>query len=166
MTKPGIIVLLGLALASAAYGALYFGRTARDRQLEQTCGPELAWIRKEFQLSEADFARVRTLHEAYKPICREYCRRIDEKNGAVATMMMASTNVTPAIEKTLSEAAQLKAQCYAEMIKHFFKVSEAMPPEQGRRYLSWMQSATFPPSHTSMLPHVGPGSSDAPAPHH
>ena len=28
------------------------------------------------------------------------------------------------------------------MLKHFFEVSRTMPPEQGRRYLTWVQEQT------------------------
>jgi hypothetical protein len=98
------------------------------------------------------------LHEAYRPVCAEYCARIDKENRKVAALLGSSTNVTPEIQQALGEAAQLRAQCYAQMLKHFFQVSQAMPPEQGRRYLLWMHSATLGPTHQTMLPRV-----DAPA---
>ncbi len=165
MKRPSIIACLGLGLALVGYGALYLGRTARDRELERKCGPELAWLRKDFQLSDTEFERIRTLHEAYKPVCAEFCRKIDEKNREMARLMMEATNVTPQLRKVLSDAAQLRAECSGEMIRHFLQVSQAMPAEQGRRYLSWMQSITIVPSHESMVPRVGPGPHDAHAHH-
>jgi hypothetical protein len=33
------------------------------------------------------------------------------------------------------------------MLKHFLDVSRAMPPEQGRRYLSWILDQTLLPEH-------------------
>jgi hypothetical protein len=29
------------------------------------------------------------------------------------------------------------------MLRHFYEVSRTMPPEQGRRYLAWVQERTF-----------------------
>jgi hypothetical protein len=29
------------------------------------------------------------------------------------------------------------------MLKHFIAVSQTMPPEQGRRYLAWVEKQTF-----------------------
>lgn len=36
----------------------------------------------------------------------------------------------------------MRSECQAEMLKHFFEVSRAMPPEQGKRYLAWVQEQT------------------------
>jgi hypothetical protein len=160
MKDPWPIVLLGLVLALGAFGGIYGGRTAAYRQLQAECGPELAWIRKEFQLSGADFERVRKLHEAYKPVCAEMCRQVDEQNRELARLLRTAHEVSPEIEEVLSRAAQLRRQCQTEMLKHFFQVSQAMPPEQGRRYLAWMQAQTLTPTHDSMLPKVGATSDD------
>ena len=43
----------------------------------------------------------------------------------------------------LAEIAGLRAQCQAQMLQHFATVSQAMPPEQGRRYLAEMQKITL-----------------------
>ncbi len=42
------------------------------------------------------------------------------------------------------------------MMQHFYEVSRAMPPEQGKRYLAWVQSETLLPGQ--MVPtSPGPG---------
>ena len=43
----------------------------------------------------------------------------------------------------LSAIAALRAQCQAQMLRHFVAVSEAMPPEQGRRYLAEIKRLTL-----------------------
>jgi hypothetical protein len=73
----------------------------------------------------------------------EMCRRIGEKNAEIKDLLAGSATVTPVIEEKLGEAAQLRAQCQKQMLDHFFTVSQAMPPEQGRRYLAWVQERTF-----------------------
>jgi hypothetical protein len=125
------------------------------RELEQTCGPELAWIKTEFELDDATFARVRLLHEAYKPVCEEYCRQIDAQHRKLAQLLSTSEGVTPEITHVVTEANTLRARCQEKMLQHFFEVSHAMPPEEGRRYLAWMREQTLTPSHTRMLPQVG-----------
>jgi hypothetical protein len=58
--------------------------------------------------------------------------------------LLAGTNtVTPEIEKKLAEIAQLRAQCQKNMLEHFYEVSRAMPAEEGRRYLDWIQDQTL-----------------------
>ena len=66
--------------------------------------------------------------------------------------LLANTNaVTPEIQKTLAEAAQLRADCQKEMLQHFYDVSRTMPPEQGKRYLAWVQRSTvLSDSHKDM----------------
>jgi len=66
--------------------------------------------------------------------------------------LLASTNtVTPEIDQLLSEAAKLRAECHKQMLQHFYEVSRTMPPEQGRRYLAWVQERTIlPDSHQDM----------------
>lgn len=160
MKRPWLIAVLGLVLAACGFGVLYGSRISAYRQLQEQCGPELAWIKKEFQLDGADFERVRKLHEAYKPVCAEMCRRVDEQNRELARLLQTAHEVTPEVEQVLSRASQLRQQCQTEMLKHFFQVSHAMPPEQGRRYLAWMQAETLTATHNSMLPKVGPKSDD------
>jgi hypothetical protein len=66
-------------------------------------------------------------------------------------LLAATNSVNPEIEKTLAEAAQLRAQCQKEMLQHFYEVSRTMPPDQGKRYLAWMQEQTIlADSHSQM----------------
>jgi len=160
MKRPWLIAVLGLVFAACGFGVFYGSRTSSYRQLQAQCGPELAWIKKEFQLNSADFERVRKLHESYKPVCAEMCRQVDEQNRELARLLQTAHEVTPEIDQVLSRAAQLRKQCQTEMLKHFFQVSQAMPPEQGRRYLAWMQAQTLTPIHDSMVPKMGAKSDD------
>lgn len=154
MKRAWAIGLLGILLGVGSFGFLYASRTADYRELEESCGPELAWIKKEFGLNDKDFERVRQLHQAYKPVCAEMCRRVDAKNVELAKLLQSSKQVTPQIEENLSQAAQLRKECQVEMLKHFFQVSQAMPPEPGKRYLAWIQEQTLTPTHDSMIPKV------------
>ncbi|MEI7729302.1 MAG: periplasmic heavy metal sensor [Verrucomicrobiota bacterium] len=106
-------------------------------------GDDLAWLRLEFHLNDADLARVRELHDGYLPKCREFCERIDSRKRELQTMLAASTSTPAAIEQKLIEVGTLRAQCQAAMLQHFREVSQVMPPEQGRRYLAEMQRLTL-----------------------
>jgi len=155
MKRSLVIALLGVGLAGASYGFLVGNRAVAIRELERTYGPELAWIRTEFELDDATFERVRLLHEAYKPVCATLCSRIDAQHQRLTQLMKSAEGVTPEITRVVTEANTLRAQCQTEMLRHFFEVSRAMPAEQGRRYLAWMHSQTLAPSHASMVPQVG-----------
>ncbi len=153
MKRSWLIAVLGVVLAVAAYFAFYYAGTARSRRLATDTQPELAWLKEEFHLSDAEFARVSQMHAAYLKGCAERCRLIDEKHEQLRRLLAATNAVTPEIERLLLEAAQLRAACQKEMLEHFCSVSRTMPAEQGRRYLAWVQEQTIlADSHRGMHP--------------
>lgn len=143
MNKGGFILLLGLMTGAAAFSGFYYIGTVPCRALLKEPEPELAWLKREFNLSDPDFNRVVQLHEAYLPQCAERCRRIEQQNGKLQALLAQSATVTPEMQELLLERARIRAACEAEMLKHFVEVSRAMPPEQGRRYLAWVEQRTI-----------------------
>ena len=141
--KRGLLILaLGVVGAVVAFCCVYLVGTAKPRAMMQSPQPELAWLKHEFNLGDAEFKRISELHAGYLPQCKERCLRIDELNNKLTEVLISATQVTPEIEKLLNERAQMRATCQAEMLKHFFEVSRTMPPEQGKRYLAWARDNT------------------------
>ncbi len=143
MRKGGTILLAGLVLCAAAFCGVYYWGTAPMRALMSGPQPELAWLRQEFSLSDAEFARITQLHEAYLPGCRERCRLVEQQSERLRQLLAHAETVTPEIRNLLAERARIRAECEAEMLKHFLAVSRTMPPEQGRRYLAWVEQQTL-----------------------
>jgi len=139
MKRGTTILLLGLLLAVGAFTGFYYAGTASCRNLMREPQPELAWLKKEFNLSDAEFTRITELHEAYLPRCRERCQRIEEVNAKLQQQLAEAKAVTPEIQGLLAERAKMRADCEAEMLQHFLQVSRTMPPEQGRQYLEWVE---------------------------
>jgi hypothetical protein len=102
--------------------------------------PGLAWLKQEFHVSDAEFARICRMHEAYLPECHHRCQRIQEQNEQLHELLARSTNVTPQVQALLAERAKTRGECEAAMLSHFLAVSQTMPPEEGRRYLAWVES--------------------------
>ena len=125
-----------VALVLIAWGA-YMG--AMHLCARQMAADDLSWLKREFRLSDSEMQRVRQLHEGYLPKCREMCAKIAEKQNEVESAL-ASGQVP---EDKLIQLATLRAQCQAEMLRHFEEVSRAMAPEEGKRYLSEMQRLTL-----------------------
>jgi hypothetical protein len=142
MKKAALVLLLGLCLGTAAFTGFYYLGTSRAREMLKESEPELAWLKHEFNLSDAEYTRVNALHEAYLPRCAERCRLIEAQNACLREMLATNQAVTPELQNVLVERAKTRAQCEADMLKHFQEVSRAMPPEQGRRYLAWVQEQT------------------------
>jgi len=139
-----LVILLGLlAAAVAVFAGSYF--LTQQICVKQMTNPadDLDWLRQEFHLNAADMARIRQLHNGYLPKCGEMCARIAAKKQELDEALAGATNVTAAVEQKLTELGELRAQCQAQMLRHFIEVSRVMPPEQGRRYLAEMQRLTL-----------------------
>jgi len=147
MKKGMLILVLGLLAAAAAYGCIYFVCTSSARNLQQSDKPELAWLKEAFKLGDTEFKRVSDLHAAYLPQCRDMCREIDAHNVKLQTLLSGATNMTPEITAALTETARLRSECQSMMLRHFFQVSQTMPPEEGRRYLAWVKQKAFLPNY-------------------
>jgi len=147
MRRTIVILVLGLVAAVAGYSAFYFFGTAGDRELLHGQTPELAWLKREFHLSDSEYERITELHAAYLPACRERCGRIAAKDAELKELLAKANSLSPEVEKKLAEAAQLRVECQTAMLKHFYAVSQTMPPAQGQRYLSWVQQKTFLSDH-------------------
>jgi hypothetical protein len=162
MRHPWLILIGGLVAALLAYGGSFFMGSAPKRCLMNSKTPELAWLKKEFQLPDAELERISRLHEAYLAGCAERCLRIDAKNDEAKRLLAQANAVTLEVEKALQEAALLRAGCQKAMLEHFYEVSRTMPPEQGRRYLAWIIARTLGPSHATMTPASGAAAHEHP----
>lgn len=136
-------MLGGLLLCTAAFSGFYYIGTASCRSMMNEPQPGLAWLKNEFKVSDADYARIVQLHEAYLPKCGERCQRIAELNSELEKQVSQASTVTPEIQKLLDQRAKMRADCEAEMLSHFLTVSRMMPPEQGKRYLQWVEQQAF-----------------------
>ena len=154
MKRAGFIIIVGLLVAFAGYAYVYLACTGHQRSIEKKDGANLAWLQTEYHLTDAQFARVRELHDAYQPKCMMMCRKIDEENAQLQSLLAATNVITPEIRQTLAESAELRVECEQAMLAHFYEVAQVMPPDQGRRYLAWMQSATMMPGQMPQSAHT------------
>jgi hypothetical protein len=139
MKRTLLILVTGFALALAAYAGLFLARTA---PVQADAPDDLLWLRQEFSLSEQEFARIRELHEGYLPDCAAMCARIAAANRDLEQLVLSTNAITPQITEKLAEIGRIRQECQTRMLAHFYAVSRAMPPEQGRRYLTQMQRLT------------------------
>ena len=142
--RRSLFILLGALLVAGAIfaGSFYMSRQVCVMEMSNPAD-DLSWLRQEFKLSDAQMARVRELHEGYLPKCASMCARIAAQKQKLAEALTGATNISPEAEQDLQELGQLRAQCQAQMLRHFVDVSRAMPPDQGQRYLAEMQRLTL-----------------------
>jgi hypothetical protein len=156
------LILLVFAMAGVAvfFAGRGVGQHVCARSLARPTD-DLDWLRLEFQLNDAELERVRQLHEGYLPKCHEYCAQIAARKRELQALLAADAADLAAIEQKLVEIGAWRAKCQAAMLQHFRHVSQAMPPEQGRRYLAQMQHLTLG-AHEQIERSM---SGDAPHPH-
>ncbi len=142
MRRGLLILACGAVVAIFASYRFYIAGTSTQREWLDSRQPELAWLKHEFKLSDAEFTRISRLHEAYVPECQKRCRRIAALNDQLVSAISSTTQMTPQIDALLADRAQMRAECQAEMLRHFFEVSRTMPAEEARRYLAWVQKQT------------------------
>lgn len=150
MKKAWLILVGGLLAGLIGYACIYLRATSAQRSMEHSSRPEMAWLKMEYHLSDAQFAEVVRLHDEYRPQCAKLCGRIDEQNTKIQQLLAATNTVTREIQEALAQAAQLRAECETAMLQHFYEVSRVMPAEQGKRYLAWVQCETLMPGQ--MIP--------------
>jgi len=143
MNRSLIVVLGALALSVAVFAGSYFAGQQAGVAYGANPADDLSWLRTEFRLNDAEMARVRQLHESYLPQCAKMCALIAARKAEIQAALANGTNVTTEAEQKLVELGEFRAQCQAQMLRHFIAVSQAMPPEQGRRYLAEMEQITL-----------------------
>ena len=143
MNRSLVILFSALVLATAVFAGSYFVSQRASVMCCTASADNLSWLREEFHLNDVDMARVRQLHKSYMPQCAEMCAKIAAKKTELQAVLDNSTNVTADAKAKLTELGELRAQCQAQMLQHFITVSQAMPPEQGRRYLAEMKRLTL-----------------------
>lgn len=143
MNRSLVIVLGALALSAVVFGSSYLVGQRAGIVYCANPADDLSWLRTEFHLNDADMARVRQLHESYLPQCAKMCALIAAKKAEIQAALGNGTNITADVQKKLTELGEFRAQCQGQMLRHFIAVSQAMPPDQGRRYLAEMEKITL-----------------------
>ncbi len=140
---PTSLVLAALLVGSAMFAVCYWTASRACIAFGTQRPDDLAWICHEFKLTDVEMARIRLLHEGYLPKCEAMCVRIDAKNRELAAVLDVATNISTEVERKLGESAALRAECQAQMLRHFQEVARTMPVEQGARYLAEMRHLTL-----------------------
>jgi hypothetical protein len=136
------------AAVIAFCGTNFFG--TRDlREIAKAPNGELEWLRREFHLSGAQFAKIATLQSAYTPVCDDMCRKIMEANSKLDRAVSENRGVTPELEAAIRDTGLVQEDCRKQMLAHIYQVSAQMNPADGQNYLRLMKSRVIQPALTS-----------------
>jgi|SRR5260221_5036335 hypothetical protein len=133
------------AAAVIAFCGIQFFGTRDLREMAKAPSGELEWLRREFHLSDAQFAKIATLQSAYTPVCDEMCRRIMEANSKLDRLVSENHEVTPDLAAAIREAGSVQEECHQQMLAQIYQVSAQMNPVDAQNYLRLMKSRVIQP---------------------
>jgi len=138
MKKGLFILILALAVGIAAFLAVRSQRqTAHHAVLLDTL-PELAWLRTELQLTDAQFRQASELHTAYRPVCAEMCKRITSAHTELERIARTTRSTTPELTAAIQNHARVHAECQQKMLEHLYQTAALLDQKQASRYLEAM----------------------------
>lgn len=127
---------LVVALAAAVGFATY--RASGDGQVKEALSRQdaMEWLRADFQLTEAQFAAIKTMHDAYSTVCEEHCREIQDAARARRELAAVAQPDPAAIAAADRRVEQLRLVCESAIATHVRQCAEVMSPDAGRRYMA------------------------------
>jgi hypothetical protein len=149
MKRAFIVIFIAAVVASAGYWISYRCATASTESMLTKPGGEMEWLKCEYHLSDAQFARIRQLHRDYAPTCDLMCAKITKANNRLDELVSANRTVTPEVAAAMKECLTAQAECREAMLGHVYAVSAEMSPQDGTRYLQMMKTRIVEPA----LPH-------------
>lgn len=138
MKKAFLILTAALLAGVMAFCLMHSQKSTQAKGILVDSMPELAWVRSELQLTDAQFAKVSELHAAYRPKCVEMCRRNAESHERLEKLAEKDRKLTPELEATIREHATIRAECQQAMLRHLYETAAALDEKQAARYLDTM----------------------------
>lgn len=145
--KTPTLALAILATVVAGFMAYFGGRALHDPAQPADARGEIHWMKKEFALSDGDFAKVEALHLAYVPRCDELCMAVAKSGRKVRELAAATPVMTEAVAVAIAEDERVRAECRKALLAHLYETAAAMPPEAGRRFLEMALPSVLSPGH-------------------
>src|SRR5438128_1954226 len=123
MKRALLIVALAVALAVGGYFTYFHCATASTQAM--LSGPEggMEWLRREYHLSDAQFANIRQMHREYAPKCGAMCSRIAKANERLEQLIAENKTYTPEVEAAMNECLTVQLECRRALLQHVYAVS-------------------------------------------
>lgn len=100
---------------------------------------ELAWLKSEFKLTDAQYEKVLAQHHAYRPVCADHCTRYVAAHRRLAELLKRNATWSPEMDTAIADQAKIQSECHGSMLKYAYSVAACMSPDQGHRYLEMIK---------------------------
>lgn len=146
--KRGLIVLVCVLLAGfAGFWLMRSQKAPRHHGTIIDSMPELAWVKTDLKLTDAQFGKVSDLHAAYRPKCADMCRSLAEAHEAIEALAEKDRRMTPELEAAIRRHAAVHAACQQAMLEHLYQTAALLDPGQATRYLEVMVPEALESAH-------------------
>lgn len=146
MKHPVLILLLGLAVGTASHLA-YFQH--REPVATDTLEGQLAWMRSELELTDAQFARIKELHRASRPQLRAMAAQVALMQAEFAeferTRRTADRVDFLEFARFVEERRELNRRCVDSTRQLVLAAAELMNPEQRQHYMRLVSAQGLQP---------------------
>lgn len=151
MKRLVVTVALAILLGWVAYAVSFHLASFTFCRAPDAKDPS-SWICQEYHLSNAQYAQVKQLEDAYAPRCADLCHQIQQSHDSLKKLILANSTLTPEVKVALQKDAAVEQECREAMLEHFYAVSQAMPPDEGKRYLKMMLAMVVEQDQTANAP--------------
>ena len=95
----------------------------------------MEWLRTDFRLTDAQFAKIKQLHDSYSIVCEKHCMDIMDAARARDELRKTSTDVA-AVAAANKRVEELRRICETAIAAHVRQCAAEMSPESRDRYLA------------------------------
>ena len=111
MKKFLALLALVLAVGFGSYALVYQRAMESVVVTPDGTDAELAWLKREFALTPAQYEKVLTLHHAYRPVCAGHCDRYLAAHRRLAELLKEQAAWSPEAAPSARILAGLTASC-------------------------------------------------------
>lgn len=135
MKKGLMVLILAAAIGIAAYQITRTHQQSERKEVLLDAMPELAWLRGELKLTDAQFAQASELHATYRPKCAAMCRSIAQAQARLETLATGGRGMSPELAQAIREHARVQAECQQKMLEHLYQTADLLDDRQAAKYL-------------------------------
>lgn len=148
MKRTATVLLLGLLVGGAAHLGYY--RLHQPYPADSLAG-ELAWMKSELHLTDAQFARIKELHEASSPRLRALAAEVAQMQTEFAAFEHSrrTSDRVDFIEfaQFVETRRAINRECAESTRRLVLASADVMDPRQRERYLGLVAASESFPNH-------------------
>jgi hypothetical protein len=133
-----LVLTLALVAAVAGTAGVVSYRAGSDKSVQEALAKRdaLEWLRVDFNLTAAQFAAIKRLHDSYSVVCEEHCRAIQEAAQARSALQTSRPANPAALAAAEQRVQELRLVCESAIATHVRQCAEQMSAPDAQRYLA------------------------------